>query len=86
MVDHQKAVRVQLTAWGDAVSGTALASLALGLAERLDAKDTPATAYASIARELHAVLGDLSALAPPAAAADTVDEVRAKRERRRGAS
>lgn len=86
MADQKQAVQSQLDQWGPKVIGTALAALALGLAERLDDEECPATAYASIARELHSVLADLSALAPPAADADGVDEIRAARERRRGVS
>lgn len=91
MSDQREAVQGQLDRWGPAVAGTALAKLALGLADRLDDGETPATAYASIARELHSVLADLEAAAPKVVVQDSVqssrDELKARREqaRERGA-
>lgn len=85
MGDQKQAVQDQLTVWGPKVALSALAKLALGLAGRLDDEDTPATAYASIARELHSVLADLEKAAPVVAEVDPIDEIKAQRRKRRGA-
>lgn len=63
---------------------TPLGQAALVLAEKLDDPDTAPTALANIGRELRLTLAD--ALANATMAADPIDELKARRERRqRGA-
>lgn len=59
---------------------TPLGQAALVLAERLDDADTAPTALANIGRELRLTLAD--ALANATTAADPIDELKARRERR----
>ena len=81
---QKTAVQKQLGRWGPTVSDTPLAALALGLAAKLDGRNTPATAYAAIARELHSVLADLEKAAPKQTVRDTVQTRRDELAARRG--
>lgn len=81
------AVRAELDRMPDRWRTSALAAVALELAHRLDLAPTATSAgglaAAGIARELHAVLLDLTKLAPEQEAADGVDDLLARRETRR---
>lgn len=62
-----------------------LVAIALELARQLDDCEAP-TSAAVVARELRATMLELRRVAPPkATAADPVDQLAAKREKRRGA-
>ncbi|MFB6943198.1 hypothetical protein ACFWGL_17110 [Streptomyces sp. NPDC060286] len=62
-----------------------LAALALELARQMDECEAP-TSAAVVARELRATMLELRKVAPPAvAAADPLDQLAAKRKKRRGA-
>lgn len=62
-----------------------LVAIALELARQLDDCEAP-TSAAVVARELRATMLELRRVAPPkVAAADPVDQLAAKREKRRGA-
>lgn len=68
---------------GDVAPG--LVAVAVELARQLDECDAPTTA-AVVARELRVTMLELRKVAPPAAAAaDPLDQLAAKREKRRGA-
>lgn len=86
MGDQRAAVEADLGRWGPEVAGSALASLALGLADRLDDPDTSSGQAAQLARELRATLLELAKTAPVGQESDGLDELRRMRERRRGAS
>lgn len=75
------AVRDELETIGK--TDSALGGVALKLAARLDAGEDPGSAMAAMAKELRTVMGELGRGAP--AAADPVDELKRRRERRIGA-
>lgn len=72
------AVREELEAIGKANSP--MGTVAISLAARLDAGTDPGSAMAAMAKELRATMTELTRTAP--AAADPVDELRKRRERR----
>jgi hypothetical protein len=76
------AVRDDLRALPEEVQASALASAAVALARRLDDRETPAAAAASVARELREALAVLQARAPKSGA-DVLDEIAATRAKRR---
>lgn len=61
-------------------TSTAGGQVALALAARLDAGEDPGSAMAAMAKELRATMVELTREAP--AAADPVDELKRRRERR----
>lgn len=75
------AVRGELERIGK--SGTPLGAAAQRLAIRLDADEDPGSAMAAMAKELRAIMAELGRSAP--AAADPVDELKRRRQRRLGA-
>lgn len=75
------ATRAHLAAIGK--EHTPLGETAIVLAARLDGGDDPGSAMAAMAKELRAVMNELSRSAP--ALKDPVDELRAKRKARLGA-
>jgi len=72
------AVRDELEAIGKADSP--MGTVALRLASRLDAGEDPGSAMAAMAKELRTTMAELTRSAP--AAADPVDELKKRRERR----
>lgn len=76
------AVQAKLTALG--AHTTVLGETAVQLASRLDDPDTPATAVATIARELRELISRLDDAAP--AQQGRLDELTLKREQRRQAA
>lgn len=80
-----EAVQADLDRWGESVADTALAASALDLARRLDEKGVRPAAASMLHTQLRATLLDLAKLAPPAAENDDLDEVKRKRDERRGA-
>lgn len=74
------ALVADLAAMPDVVRKSARAALALRMAEAVDAGPT-----AIMAKELANVIDRLTELAPPKQAADEMDELEAKRAKRRGA-
>lgn len=83
----EKAVQADLERWGAKVADTALAASALDIAHRLDTLGLhvqPAAA-SMLHTQLRATLLELIELAPAASEDDDVDEVKRKRDERRGA-
>lgn len=74
------AVRAELTRAGQV--GSAAGELALVLAARMDDQSTPTSALAGLSRELRELL---SAAGARPGAADPVDDLRARRDRKRAA-
>lgn len=81
----EKAVLGDLGRWGAAVADTALAVSALDLAQRLDVAGVRPAAASMLHTQLRATLLELAELAPAQAENDDVDEVKRKRDERRGA-
>jgi hypothetical protein len=73
------ATRAELEAGGKLQS--ALGSVALVIAERLDKAEDPGSAMAAMAKELRATMAELAKLAP--SVADPVDELKRRRQERR---
>lgn len=81
-----KAVRAELADLETRVAGikdSASAALAIAMAKRIDHPDTSASSAASCGRVLADALERLRALAPPAAETKPIDELRARRAKRR---
>lgn len=77
------AVHADLKRWG--VEGTALAACALDLARRLEEPGVRPAAASMLHKELRCALTELQGLAEPQERpADPVDELRRRREARRG--
>lgn len=76
---HYETTHAELAAIGKTT--TALGATALGLAARLDRGTDAGSAIAAMAKELRAILAELTKAAP--AVNDPVDEVRRRREERR---
>lgn len=77
-------IRAELDALGAESTAPGLAAVALGLAESFDDTGAP-TSRAVVARELSAVMKAVRALAPVGEEGDAVDDLAARREKRRGA-
>jgi len=75
------AVRAEVERWQ--VQDSALAACALDLARRLSEPGVRPAAAAMLHKELRSALVELAAQATPQRAADPVDELQARRERRR---
>jgi hypothetical protein len=80
----EDAVRAEIDALGAEQIAPGLAAAALNLARHQDETDAP-TAAAVVARDLRAILLDLRKLAPVQSEGDALDDLAARRERRRGA-
>jgi hypothetical protein len=80
-----EAVQRDLDRLGDPWATSGLAASALSLAASMDDAKISATARSNCARSLQDALAVLRKLAPAARKADGVDELRAKRRRRRAA-
>jgi hypothetical protein len=78
-----KAVEADLERWG--LTGTALAASALDMARVLDDPATNPTPRSMLHAQLRMTLTELEKLAPEEATNDGVDEVGAKRKKRRDA-
>lgn len=77
-------IRAELDLLGAASVSPGLAALAIELAETFDDTDA-ATSRAVVARELNATMKILRALAPVGEEGDAVDDLAARRAKRRGA-
>ncbi|MFD3741592.1 hypothetical protein [Streptomyces sp. NPDC058629] len=78
------AIREEIQKLGVASVSPGQAQLAIALAETYDGTEAP-TARAVVARELGAVMKTLRGLAPVQAEGDALDDLAARRTRRRGA-
>ncbi|TDB88342.1 hypothetical protein E1264_11710 [Actinomadura sp. KC216] len=79
----EAALHAELEGWGAEIVSSALAVSALDVARRLDqGKVSPASA-SLLHGQLRQYLSDLRELAPQKEETDTVDEIRAQREKRR---
>lgn len=67
----------------EALAGSALAASAVALAFQIEHPYNSATSKSMCAREMRDTLDRLRALAPEEAEADELDEIKARRERRR---
>ena len=86
LVTVAAAVQADLDRWErrrPGIASSALAAAALRLAARMDDPSTSATAVSYCANALQTVLGRLEAQLPPEETADSLDELRARREKRR---
>lgn len=81
---NEDAVREQIDRLGVESLHPGLCELALSLARSADAAEAP-TALAAVAAQLRAVLLDLCKFAPIAKEGDKLDDLTARRARRRGA-
>ena len=81
----QDAVRRDLERWGPAVADTSLAASLMTMARALDDPGTSATPISMLAAQFRMTHEALSALAPPAAEDDGIDELKRLRDQRRGA-
>lgn len=81
----EDAVRRDLEGMGDLAHG-ALAASALALAAEMDDPENSATSKSMCARALHDALEQLRELAPPKRETDDVDDLEAKRAKRRDAA
>lgn len=68
------------------VAGTALAAVALSMAERMDNPGNSATSASNCGKLLTDVLRELRALAPPKRQEDRVDEIAKRRQDRLSAA
>ncbi|MFB7597250.1 hypothetical protein [Streptomyces sp. NPDC056160] len=84
-MDVEAEVLAEIERLGVSDIAPGLVAVALQLAKQVAACDAP-TSAAVVGRELRATLLELRKVAPPAvAAADPLDQLAAKRKRRRGA-
>lgn len=83
----EDAVRADLRRWGAKVADTGLAELALDGARRLDDPDLSPTPASMLHAQVRMTLVELEAMAAAAEEpeADDIDELKAKRDERRGA-
>jgi hypothetical protein len=77
------AVQSDLDRWG--LANTALAASALDMAQTLDNPEVSPTPRSMLHAQLRMTLTELAKLAPPEAANDRIDEVKAQWEKRHGA-
>jgi hypothetical protein len=78
-----EAVTAEIAGLPDELGDSGLAALVLACAENVDAAKPGTTPGAMWAQRLQEALRELRALAPPSQRADSVDEVKQQRERRR---
>lgn len=83
---QERAVRKDLRRLAPEDRSGGLASVALGLARRLDEGDAGLRDFASTSRVLHQILVTLAGMQEPVARVDPVDELAKARERRRAAT
>ena len=81
---NEDATRAELQRLGVMDRHPGLSELALSLARSADTAEAP-TALAAVAAQLRAVMRDLCSLATPAEEGDALDDLAARRSRRRGA-
>jgi hypothetical protein len=77
------AVRRDLERYGTAVADTAMAALALSLADQLDNGETSATAASMVGAQLRETLLKLAEMAPEPESNDGIDELSRERKARR---
>ncbi|MEU2181242.1 hypothetical protein [Streptomyces thermolilacinus] len=77
-------IRAELDQLGADATTPGLAAMAIALAESFDETEAP-TSRAVVARELNALMKTVRALAPVGEEGDVVDDLAARREKRRGA-
>jgi hypothetical protein len=82
--DVEDATRAEIEALRVEATAPGLVSVALQLARKLEETDAP-TSAAVVARELRATMLELRKVAPGAEEGDVVDELNARRAKRRGA-
>ncbi len=78
----EKAVRRDLRAFPEAISGGAVAQAMLTLAAEADTRSLEPRDLAQLLRELRLCSVQLRDMAPPGAEGDKIDELRKKREER----
>jgi hypothetical protein len=83
MTSIEEAVRADLDRWG--LTNIALAASALDMAETLDNPEVNPTPRSMLHAQLRMTLTELAKLAPEEDANDGIDEVKRKRDERRGA-
>lgn len=77
-------IRAELDIIGAHTTTPGLAATVIALAQSFDETEAP-TARAVVARELNALMKTVRALAPVGEEGDAVDDLAARREKRRGA-
>ncbi|WP_433469567.1 hypothetical protein [Spirillospora sp. CA-128828] len=83
MGDLEKALRADLERWGPEVADTALAAAAIDAARRLDSPGVSAASASLMHGQYRQYLADLRELAPSGEEADEIDDLAARRRRRR---
>lgn len=78
----ERAVRRDLRAFPETVSGSAVAQAMLTLAAEADSGGLPARDLSTVLRELRLCSAQLREMAPPGAEGDKIDELRKRREAR----
>jgi hypothetical protein len=83
----EDAVRADLQRWGTEIAGTGLAELAIDGARRLDDPSLSPTPASMLHAQLRATLVELEAMAAAVEVpeADDIDDLKKKRDERRGA-